>query len=257
MKKQCTAKLTQIGPDVPSIVPVVTDATGAARDDVQVKMDGEVLTSRLDGRAISVDPGMHEFSFSTNGGVLSTQKIMIVQGQRNRTIAVSLQSADKHGDGKLAASVTPESPAEPAVEPGAPDKAAVKPAAEKAPAPEPEPMAAAPERGRSGGPGVLPYVVGGAGLLAIGAGATMVVWGRKDNDQLSQCAPNCKQSSVDHVRNMYTAANISIGVGVVALGVATVLFATSGSSKSSSKSAYTLNLEPTPSGGFASVSGKF
>ena len=50
------------------IVPIVTDNTGAALIDVKVKVDGEALTTRLDGRPLAVDPGEHEFAFSARVG---------------------------------------------------------------------------------------------------------------------------------------------------------------------------------------------
>jgi hypothetical protein len=66
LKQQCTNLYMQLESDIPSVVPLVTDDAGAPRVDVQVTMDGEVLTSRLDGRSLRVDPGLHEFSFSAD-----------------------------------------------------------------------------------------------------------------------------------------------------------------------------------------------
>src|SRR5262245_42416296 len=87
LKTECSTRYTQIGTDIPSIVPIATDAAGVPRDDVQVTMDGSLLTSRLDGRAYNVDPGVHEFSFTAGGGVIATQKLTIVAGQRNQPIS--------------------------------------------------------------------------------------------------------------------------------------------------------------------------
>ena len=85
----CSTKFTQLDTvDVPSIRPAVTDLSGAARSDVQVRMDGELLAAHLDGQALPVDPGMHEFSFETQGGQSSTQKILIVQGEQGRALPV-------------------------------------------------------------------------------------------------------------------------------------------------------------------------
>ena len=81
----------QLESDIPSVVPLVSDENGEPRVDVQVTIDNELLTSRLDGRALPIDPGMHEFSFTADGAVLATQRLMIVQGQRNRPIAITLQ----------------------------------------------------------------------------------------------------------------------------------------------------------------------
>ena len=54
---KCAAKYTQLGADMPSIVPIVADDTGTPRADVEVRMDGQMLTSKLDGKGIPVEPG--------------------------------------------------------------------------------------------------------------------------------------------------------------------------------------------------------
>jgi len=97
LRQQCSSKYNQLESDTPSVVLIVTDAAGAPRADVQVRMDGDVFAPQLDGRALTVDPGMHEFSFSADGVVFATQKVMIVQGQRNRFITAVARMA---GGGK-------------------------------------------------------------------------------------------------------------------------------------------------------------
>ena len=91
LQKECGTLYTQLEADIPSIVPLVTDDAGQPMVLVEVKMDGELLTSRLDGHALPVDPGSHEFSFGTDAGVFATRKVNIMQGQRNRTISVKLK----------------------------------------------------------------------------------------------------------------------------------------------------------------------
>ena len=75
---------------MPSVVPLVVDDKGDPRVDVQVKMDGRVIASELNGRAIPVDPGTHEFSFSTPAGVFASKQVTFAKGERNRTLAVSM-----------------------------------------------------------------------------------------------------------------------------------------------------------------------
>ena len=97
--EQCAAGASRLRAYMPSVVPLVVDDLGQPRADmldVRVKMDGALLVSRLDGRAVPVDPGTHEFSFDLGGGVVATQKVTIVRGQRNRAISVSMRAADKH-----------------------------------------------------------------------------------------------------------------------------------------------------------------
>jgi hypothetical protein len=254
LARACTEKFTQLDADTPSIIPVVTDESGAPRGDVQVKVDGVLVAQRLDGRALRMEPGIHEVSFVADGRTFATQQVMIVQGQRNRTIAVSMRGASSNH----AVAAKPAAPM--ATAPKEMPKASVpmKEVAETpAPAPEPEPVAASSSsRGRSL---VLPLVLGGVGLAGIGGFATLTAWGRKDNDLLGECSPNCPQSSVDHIRRLYIAADISLGVGIAALGTATYLFLTSKSSKenTAAQSPYIFNVQPTHAGGYASVAGRF
>jgi hypothetical protein len=262
MRPECTTKYTQLQSDVPSVIPVVTDETGAAKADVQVKVDGELLTSKLDGRALPVDPGMHEFVFSTDSGVIATEKIMIVAGQRNSPISVSLA---KHSQRTLAASVTLPTPVnrsglEPRATESKPstEKTATSKMAESAQQMDETPSAAEPQRK---GPGALPYIIGGAGIAGLGAGALLTFWGNRDNNKLGQCTPSCQPASLSHIKTMYTAADISIGVGAAAVAVSAYLFATSGSSTKEkpapAKTAYSVDVQPTKNGAFATVSGAF
>jgi len=279
MRQECTRRYSQLGSDIPSVVPVVTDAAGVPRVDVQVTMDGELLTARLDGRALPVDPGVHEFSFSADGGVIATQKIMIVQGQRNQPISVALRSTDKRGQKRaLAASVTVPSTVD--AKTGAFDKPPLdnsEPTPERVATERPSDKAApgksavksgteasfediqTTEAPAKSGPSTLAYVLGGAGLVGVTTGAALIYWGRKDNSALSQCSPFCQQSSLDHIKTMYLAGDIALGVGIAALGVSTVLFATSSSSKEKplTQAAYSVDVQPTRSGAFATVSGSF
>jgi hypothetical protein len=274
LKQECTTQFVRLdSADIPSIVPSATDSAGAPLVDVEVAMDGEHLTSRLDGQPLLVDPGLHEFSFTTSSGLNASQKVMIVQGERGRLLSVSLRS--DHGQ-RPPATATP-SPASAVEASGIPDKrsqdnpsaapvapeAAPAHAIEGASAPE-VPLAEERPTGRHTG---LPWVVAGAAVAAgVGTGALIVALGNHDSPFVAS--------------NM--GVGISLGVGVAAVGVATWLFATSGQSDSSPASnhgrtathvpaerdrkandkathraAYVFDVAPTASGAFASLSGAF
>jgi hypothetical protein len=93
--QDCIVRGTRISTALPSVVPLVIDETGAARTDVQVKMDGQLIASQINGRAIPIDPGTHEFSFSTSAGVFASQKLTVAKGERNQALAVSYPSGAK------------------------------------------------------------------------------------------------------------------------------------------------------------------
>src|SRR5690242_313877 len=53
VQKECSKWITQIDAETPSMVLLAKDEAGVSVMDVEVTMDGELLTSRLDGRAVS------------------------------------------------------------------------------------------------------------------------------------------------------------------------------------------------------------
>ena len=95
LSEQCTIRNSQLSLTLPSVVLSVSDAHGEPLVDVQVKMDGQLLTSHLDGLSLPVDPGTHEFSFSADAGVFDSQTLTIAKGERNHSILVSQKSANK------------------------------------------------------------------------------------------------------------------------------------------------------------------
>jgi hypothetical protein len=256
---KCRALYDKLGAEMPSVVPIVTDENGAPRVDVEVKVDGELLTSQLDGRGLPVEAGLHEFVFSTDKGVIATEKVMVAEGQRNRPIAVTI------GGAKVASVAAVTVPSQPVVaEAKAPESEKATPGTAST-----QDEARSTARGERSGGGdwamprsVFPYVLGGVGLAGVAAGGLLTFWGNKDNTDLqTSCSPTCKKSSVDHIKTMYVAADISFGVGAAALAVTTFLFATSRSTESAAKppshEALSVDVHPTKSGAFASLSGAF
>jgi hypothetical protein len=249
----------RVGPEACTVVPIVIDETGTPQIDVQVRVDGQLLAQKIDGKALPVAVGVHEFTFATERGVFATQKVVIAEGERNRKIEVAM--------GGPAAKATRTAPVAAAAE-----ESKVAPENSSAEAHSPEaPAAATPreERARGGSWALprspIPYLIGTVGLAGAAGGALLTYWGNKDNDQaVAQCNHLCPPSTVDHIRTMYLAANISFGVGVVGLGVATWLFASSRSVEDSSHAmkdkpqrAAIFDVQPIRSGAFASMSGSF
>src|SRR3974390_1132781 len=129
LHKECTARAIEVESELPTIVLQVNSETGAPVKDVEVWMDGELLASRLDGNPLPVDPGLHEFSFrrgshtggaasvppGPDGAVVVVKKLMIVQGEHDRPISVSIDVPD--GPAAPASSVNAPPAPSPAVEP--------------------------------------------------------------------------------------------------------------------------------------------
>jgi hypothetical protein len=251
LQQECGHLYTQLGSDIPSVVPFVTDEAGMPRALVEVKMDGVLLTSRLDGHALQVDPGKREFSFETDDGVFATRKIMILQGQHNIPVKAVLpsgrrrasttalatgdsslrQAAFEVGTGKSRsaedADTTKSATTSTTLETAAPQVADNDAEVD---------VSAAPARSRatpSRGIPALSYVFGGVGLVGVAGYFLLNTWGRKDNDELGSCSAAgqlCQPSDLDHIRKLYLAANISGGIGLAALATSAWLYVRSSSS---------------------------
>jgi hypothetical protein len=106
----------------------------------------------------------------------------------------------------------------------------------------------------------LPWVLAGVGVASLGAGALLTSWGRRDNDQLSICSPQCNPNDVRHIRRLYVGADVAFGVGIAALAAGYWLYAVGhdgSTAEASGETALRLDLSPTRAGGVASVSGRF
>jgi hypothetical protein len=233
------------------VVPVALDESGNPVADVRVSVDGQPLAAKIDGRSLQVDPGLHEFSFQTAGGALSTQKILIMQGQRNRPISVELS-------GSTAKATTPSVlPLQRAAlvdsRPALENTAGVTVDADPLDKDDPDVRPARRTR-------VAPWILGGVGLAGVGGYALLTFWGRKDNQLLGDCTPQCPQGGVDRVKKLYLLANVSLGVGAAALVGATYLFIRSRSASHEvavKPPSYAVDVQPVPAGAVASLRGAF
>ena len=254
IQKECQGRFTQLATDIPSVIPLVTGSDGTPLADVVVTMDGEPLTKHLDGRAIPVDPGLHLFTFSAEGESQSV-KVMIIQGERNRALATTLgdessasaEPAPRARKKEAAVARRPSpfrrAPADEGDEP-------ISPRADDSDQPE------QPRARRHSEPSRLPYYfLGGVGIAGLAGYGLMASWARGDNDRLAQCAPNCPPASVDHIHNLYTAAHVSLGVGLAALAATTTMYLLSSPKKK--ELSYSFDLRPTSSGAMASLGGVF
>lgn len=90
VQTDCGQWLHDVEMRIASVVVRATDAHGTDVLNVRVTMDGAVLMNRLDGLAAPVDPGVHRFVFEREGSVTVTQDVTIREGEKARTISVSL-----------------------------------------------------------------------------------------------------------------------------------------------------------------------
>jgi hypothetical protein len=167
---------------------VVFGAKEGSKDlsEVKVFVDGAAVTERLDGKPVQMDLGKHTVKFEYQGQT-KEEDVIIGAGQKNRNVTVTFGSA-----GGAAGPVTP------------------------------------PAGGDTKEGSLVPaFIVGGIGIVALGSFAVFGLGGKSDVDDLEKtCKPNCAEGDVDSARTKLIIADISLGVGIVALGVATYMILT-------------------------------
>jgi hypothetical protein len=89
VKKDCADQVADLDKRTPSVVFHVKDKGGQDLVAVKITGDGTQLTEQLDGRAITLDPGVHTFRFEAAGNDPLEQKIVLAEGERDRNITVS------------------------------------------------------------------------------------------------------------------------------------------------------------------------
>lgn len=101
VKVDCGQWLSDVRREMPSVILMVTDGSGNEITDVQVTLDGTVLSGSLDGRAFEVNPGPHEFTFE-RADAKRAERVSIRQGEKNRVIKIELSTpVDTDADGLL------------------------------------------------------------------------------------------------------------------------------------------------------------
>lgn len=217
---ECTKIYGELQTATPSVVFAAHDSAGNELTRVAVSIDGQESLSQLDGKPVRVDPGSHQFSFSSDGYSAVEQTLLIRAGEQFRPINVTLPQKAK------AAAATAES---------SPPNVTASSSFE---------------------PPLASYVLGGVSVAALGTFAAFRLVGASQFKDLEQhCAPNCSQSEVDDVRQKYLVSDIALGIGAAAAVAAVTVYLVSSSAERSPRAA--LQLAPTAHGLSAHVGGTF
>jgi hypothetical protein len=197
IRKECVRRVEEVNAEIPTIAFSAKDPSGADLTTVRVTSDGEVLAERLEGTALSIDPGEHAFTFETAGQARVTKKLIIVEGQKDRRELVTFGS--------------PRADAAFPVQPSA----AVAPGAAS---------------GGLGGQRIAALAVGGLGVVGLGLGTAFGILASSQRDDARAVCPN-QCATVDGVHKWDTAtssANVAtvafIAGGVVVAGAAVLWF---------------------------------
>lgn len=226
VRKGCAQWSKEVLASIPTVVFEVRDASGKPLENARVLVDGKVLKDPIDAAEVAMDPGDHVLRYEVPGADPIEQGVSIREGEKARKLSILFDTT---------APVAP---------------------------PPPPPGAGSSE---GGGPPVLGFVLGGVGVLGVGAFVTLGVLGKSQRDDLRDtCAPSCSEDDVSSVRTKLILADVSLGVGVVSLGVATYLFIASSASKpqpaapvEAEKARLWLDVAPRAGGGSLMLTGAF
>jgi hypothetical protein len=191
LAKDCTRWVGELDESIPSIVPQARAVDGTDATDVEVRMDGEVLTQKIDGMAVRVDPGEHKFAFTHSGAPTVEMVVVVHEGEKSRPVTATFHGATP-------APVAPHPP--------------------QPPLPAQPAMPAA-----SGGIPAAAAVAGAVGLVGIGLGTYFGLNGLSEKGNLNTCKPHCDPAAVDTMMHHLTLADVSFGAGAVALVAAVYL----------------------------------
>jgi hypothetical protein len=225
VRTDCTGWLRETDAALPTVVVHALDQRGMDVVGVRVFVDGVLLADGLRGTALAVDPGPHRFVYQASGsGEVASAEVLVAQGEKGRNLSVRFAVALEPDGSRSAATVGPPPPGE----------------------------------GGSHAP-VAAYVVGAAGLAALGVFASFDAVGYSDYQGLHNgCGQthDCAPSDVDAVRTKLIVAGISLGTGVAALAAATWLFLDRPGA--TARAGVTgLDLRVSPEGGFVGIGGRF
>src|SRR6266511_1362909 len=218
IERVCTEWFDGLERLVPSVV-VHAQANGEDRSDVKIDMDGKPLVEKIDGRAIEVDPGQHDFTFTLGGYPPVKKHVVLHEAEQLRVVNVTFER--------------------PEVAQPAPKPVVTRPVEFHRPVP------------------TLVYVSGGVAVVAAAGVAGFGLSAIAQRDRFEAiCSPNCSDRRVDALHNNLVWTNISIGVGLAALTTGEILWVTRPTVPVRTERA-AFGVAPLPSGGLASASFTF
>ncbi len=207
IRRECGDWAQEVEAVTPSLVIDAARADGSVASDFEIRIDGRDVASGRVGLPIAVDPGTHEVEVKLDGKS-QKRRVLVTQGERERRVRF-----------RIGAEVPPA------------------PRSERRSGPPREPRNTAPQaRGARGIPSAS-IVLGAVGVVALGSFGYFGYRAKTRADELDACSPRCDRGEADAMRQTALVADVSLGIGVVALGLATYFWAAQPHASESARSA--------------------
>jgi hypothetical protein len=193
VRRDCATWQGEIVSILPTVVFGAKDKGGRDLFDVTVSMDGEVITKKLDGKSVTVDPGPHTFKFEMPGLAPVVEKTLVKEGEKARVLNVTFASG---GD--------------------EPPQNGTKP---------PPPPGGENNPGGGGGHTVFPWILVGVGAVTVVVGVIIVATAPTRPPNCSKDTETCTRTNGEtdeQLKNDQDRAGKADSQPVVGLGVAAV-----------------------------------
>jgi hypothetical protein len=201
VRSECERRLVGVNAAIPTLVFEAKDAAGNDLSAVSVSMDGKPLADRLEGTAISLDPGSHSFHFEAVGHGMVDKSFVLHEGEKDRRERIVFGAVAAPGVTGVASRAQDQ---------------AVPPKAADGSSP------ASADRGTtssSWGPlKTVGVVAGGVGLVGIGIGAAFGLLAASDKNN-ANCDANgyCTPGPLSDARSHATVSTVGFIAGGVLL----------------------------------------
>jgi hypothetical protein len=207
IRSGCEKWLREVDEEMPSLVVRTVDARG--RDVLGARVTIDETPVDLDGHPVAVDPGRHVVRAKARSGDVTEQKVLVALGEKARVLQIRFEEPlEQDGTRPTGESTRPR-----------PNTAHEKNTATQAAKNDASPPSNA-----------LPIALGAIGVVALGAFGYFEIVGQSRYGDLEdgclKTAAKCSPAEVDPVRQQFIAAGISLGISVVTLGAAAVLYFT-------------------------------
>lgn len=199
IRNECSRRVSEVNAAIPTMAFEAKDASGNDLSAVKVTMDGAMLTERLEGSALSIDPGEHVFVFETTGQPAVTKRFIILEGAKDRRERITFGNPEAPGGATQVspmASPQPLSPALPTYE---------------APSPAPDTSSSGKTQR------ILGWTATGLGVVGLGLGAVFeAMRSSKLDDRAKVCesGTNCAPGSQARINALTDDARSASTLGV-------------------------------------------
>jgi hypothetical protein len=185
IRQDCSQWMREVLELIPSIVIGARDQAGRDLSGVAVSIDGAAVTSKLDGKAIQLNPGVHSLRLESSGYEPRVEELVVREGEKSRIVTLTMAGTEP----KVAKPVERREVAAPVEKPS---------------------------------PGVpaLTWISGSIGVLALGAAGAFDVLAFSE----ASCRPACDPETTDSIRLKAHLAQGFLAGGLVAVGVAVTAF---------------------------------